>query len=135
MLQTTATEEMTNTLTINGVKTDLKVGDKLTAIFYMDKTSLDWWYFKLKWFIGDFSDAKEALEKGLYIKFDKGQIPFDKKVDLYKVVDGVKTDKYQIPKVTTGNYGWVTEASAYPLLRNLQEEVPMLNDNLISGGY
>ena len=87
----------------------------------------------MKWFEGDFSDAKSAIEKGVFIKFD--QVPFDKIVELYKMVDGVKTDKYIIPKLTDGNYGWLTKASAYPLLMDMQSSVPLLNGKLISGGY
>ena len=133
MLQFTVDQELKDTLTINGIKTGLEIGDKVTCLHFNKDATLSHLYYKMNWFEGDFSDAKKAIEKSVYIKFD--QIPFDKKVDLYKLVDGVKTDKYIIPKLTEGNYGWVTKASAYPLLMDMQSAVPLLNEKLISGGY
>tara|TARA_R110000744_G_scaffold275082_3_gene388066 strand:+ start:4408 stop:4809 length:402 start_codon:yes stop_codon:yes gene_type:complete len=133
MLQFTVDQEIKDTLTINGILTGLKIGDKITCIHFTKDTSLTWLYYNMKWFEGDFSDAQVAIEKGVFIKFD--QVPFDKIVELYKMVDGVKTDKYIIPKLTEGNYGWLTKASAYPLLMDMQSSVPLLNGKLISGGY
>ena len=130
MLQFTIDQELKDSLTVNGVKTGLNIGDKVTAIFYIEKTTLSYWYYQLTWFIGDFSDAQSAIESGNYVRFD--QIPFDKKVDLYNE-DG--TDKYILPNSTANNYGKPTEMIAFPLLMDMQSATPLIDGKLISGGY
>ena len=130
MLQFTVDQELKDTLTSNGVPTNLEIGQKITSIFYIKDTKLNYWYYTMDMFIGDFADAQTAIQSGNYIRFD--QIPFDKKVDLYNE-DG--TPKYELPVSTATNYGIPIEMVGYPLLMDMQNAVPLLNGKLISGGY
>tara|TARA_R110000796_G_scaffold73842_5_gene165886 strand:- start:2954 stop:3346 length:393 start_codon:yes stop_codon:yes gene_type:complete len=130
MLQFTIDQELKDALTSNNVPTNLTVGQKITIIFYIKDTKLDYWYFTMDMFIGDFSDVGTALASGNYIRFD--QIPFDKQVFLYNE-DG--TDKYTLPTSSAVNYGKPIEMIAGPLRMDIMASVPLLKDKVISGGY
>ena len=130
MLQFTVDQELKDTLTSSGIPVNLEVGQKVTAIFYLSNSTLQYWYFSLWWFLGDYSDASTAIQNDARIKLD--QIPNDKQVYLYNE-DG--SDKYIIPPSSATNYGRPIEECGYPLLMNMQEDVSILNGKLESGGY
>lgn len=130
MLQFTVDQELKDTLTSNGVPVNLEVGQKVTAIFYLSNSTLNFWYYSLWWFLGDYGDMSTAVQNDARIKLD--QIPNDKKVYLYNE-DG--SDKYTIPPSDANNYGRPIEECGYPLLMNMQEDVSILYGKLESGGY
>lgn len=130
MLQFTVDQELKDALTSNGVPTNLEIGQKVTSIFYIKDTKLNYWYYTMDMFLGDFADAPTFIASGNYIRFD--QIPFDKKVDLYNE-DG--SDKYTLPTSTATNYAKPIEMVGFPLLMDMMSSVPLLHGKLISGGY
>ena len=130
MLQFTVDQELKDVLTFGGVPTGLEIGQKITIIHYVAKETSDYRYYMLDMFLGDYADRKTAVDTGALIKLD--QIPFDKMVYLY---NEDRTAKYTVPQSTAVNYGRSIEENAYPLLMNMQEDVAILTDKLVSGGY